>query len=537
MSEIMKGKILEGESIKLKQNILFLMVAWTVVVAGSAVFNLITFKGHISEIARSRARFAFEKDILYRRWNAKHGGVYVPVTDETPENPYLEVDEKTFRTPSGKLLTKMNPAYMIRQAHEIEAQQYGIQAHITSLNPIRPGNSPDMWEEKALKLFEQGEEEVDSIEMFYGEPHMRLMKPLYVEKSCLKCHERQGYQLGDVRGGISVSIPMKPLWDFSKLTIFISVVVHVFIWFLGLFWLVIFSKNLLNKTIALEKSNRKLRMTQKQLVQSEKLASIGQLSAGITHEINNPMTFITNNIEVLREYLKSYTQVFELVQRLKISVEEKNMEEAQRIVKELTDLEENTKFDFILKDVENLIEESRSGAERIKSIILELKTFAHKDIGVVEKADINEILEKILAILRNEVKYKAQVEKKYGDIPSVICNSQQIGQVFMNILVNAVHSIEKEGTITVETFVDKEFVYIEISDTGVGIPEEELQIIFDPFFTTKEIGKGTGLGLSISYEIVKAHGGDILVESIPGRGTKFSIKLFIEGEEVMEKIK
>jgi serine phosphatase RsbU (regulator of sigma subunit) len=165
------------------------------------------------DLARLQARVAYQKDVLYRSWNMSRGPVYVPETPETPANPYLsDVPERSFKGPSGATFTMVNPAYMTRQVHELEAAQDGVRGHITSLRPIRPQNAADSWEADALRRVEQGANEVSAAQVIAGSEYMRLLRPLVTEEGCLKCHAVQGYRVGDIRGGISVSVPMAPLW-------------------------------------------------------------------------------------------------------------------------------------------------------------------------------------------------------------------------------------------------------------------------------------------------------------------------------------
>jgi hypothetical protein len=169
------------------------------------------------ENGRIWARTHFEKDVLYRLWNASAGGVYLPVSDKTPPNPYLShLPERDLTTPSGRVLTLINPAYMTRQVHELAREKFQVRGHITSLNPIRPENFPDAWETAALQAFGKGTTEVSSVEKLDGQPFLRLMRPLVTEKSCLACHGKQGYKLGDIRGGISIAVPIGPLWSVAS---------------------------------------------------------------------------------------------------------------------------------------------------------------------------------------------------------------------------------------------------------------------------------------------------------------------------------
>ncbi|WP_457552705.1 c-type heme family protein [Desulfobacula sp.] len=192
-----------------------------------------TTKSAFLEAARIEARTAFMKDVIYRRWNADHGGVYVPVTEAIQPNPYLDVPERDITTPLGIKLTKINPAYMTRQVYELARESYNVRGHITSLNPIRPANAPDPWEEKALKSFQNGLKEVSSIEEMEGGEYMRLMQPLLTEEGCLKCHALQGYKIGDIRGGISVSIPMAPHMEIVRSKTLTLYILYGFLWLVG----------------------------------------------------------------------------------------------------------------------------------------------------------------------------------------------------------------------------------------------------------------------------------------------------------------
>jgi diguanylate cyclase (GGDEF)-like protein len=208
---------------------------WTFVIGGSLFWNITHLKQNTLKIARIHAQISYEKDVSYRRWNSIHGGVYVPATKDTPPNPYLShVSERDIKTPSGKILTLMNPAYMTRQVNELIKKEQGIGGHITSLKPLRPENSPDSWEKKALEEFEQGKDMVMSVENIEGKNYFRIMHPFITEERCLKCHEAQGYKVGDIRGGISVSIPMAPLYAIQQERINALAIVHTVLWFLGI---------------------------------------------------------------------------------------------------------------------------------------------------------------------------------------------------------------------------------------------------------------------------------------------------------------
>ena len=202
----------KAHSIPLKHYGWILIGVWTLVAAASLGWNLLQDRDEALRVARNIALTNYERDVLYRRWAAAHGGVYVPVTPDTPPTPYLaRLPERDIVTPSGRRLTLLNPAYMTRQIYEL-AQKSGLpRGHLTSLKPLRPQNAPDPWEKKALEAFEHGKEEVSEVVSLDGQPSMRLMRPFRIDPSCLTCHEEQGYKVGDIRGGISVSVPMDPI--------------------------------------------------------------------------------------------------------------------------------------------------------------------------------------------------------------------------------------------------------------------------------------------------------------------------------------
>ncbi len=272
---------------------------------------------------------------------------------------------------------------------------------------------------------------------------------------------------------------------------------------------------------------RQLQSAQDQLLQQEKMASIGQLAAGVAHEINNPVGYVNSNINSLEGYLNDLFDLVEEYEALeeKIGVDTPVVQKIQKMKKEID-------FDFVRDDVHDLVKESKEGILRVKQIVKDLKDFSHVDEAEWQWADLQAGIKSTLNIVHNEIKYKAEVILDLNEIPAVECVPSQINQVVMNMLVNASHAIEERGTITVHTEqVDDDWVTISVQDTGKGIAAENIPKLFDPFFTTKPVGQGTGLGLSLSYSIIEKHGGDIQVESTVGVGTTFIIKLPIKQKE------
>jgi len=276
----------------------------------------------------------------------------------------------------------------------------------------------------------------------------------------------------------------------------------------------------------LDDAYQQLKATQSQILQQEKMASVGQLAAGVAHEINNPMGFITSNLSTLKRYQEKLTTY---LQQLEEWLKEQASPETLEQQKEL---KKKQKIAYVLDDIEDLIEESNDGAIRVRDIVQNLKSFSRVDQTEFTPADINECLESTLAIAMNEIKYKASVEKDFGELPLLPCYPQQLNQVFLNILVNAAQAIEEKGEIKIKTRAENGNVVITISDNGSGIPDDIKEKIFEPFFTTKDVGQGTGLGMSISYDIIKEHDGQIKIDSEAGQGTTFTIELPLgrEGE-------
>lgn len=257
---------------------------------------------------------------------------------------------------------------------------------------------------------------------------------------------------------------------------------------------------------------RKLETANNQLMQSEKLAAIGQLAAGVAHEINNPIGYVFSNLKTLGGYMLDMVKIIDAVDQVD------SLDELRR-------LKAGLEYDYIRSDVEAVIAESEDGIDRVKRIIGALKDFSHIDEEEFRPADLHKGLETTLNVVNNELKYKAELVKEYGDLPEVECIPSQINQVMMNLLVNAAQSIEGFGRITLRSGHDGGWAWVEVEDTGKGIEESARHRLFEPFFTTKPVGKGTGLGLALSYSIVQKHHGRIDVDTEVGKGSRFRVWL------------
>jgi len=261
-----------------------------------------------------------------------------------------------------------------------------------------------------------------------------------------------------------------------------------------------------------------LKRTQNQLIQSEKMVSIGQLVAGIAHEINNPVNFISAGVDSLSTNLEEIKQVLDIYHKI-------TSDNVAEKLNEIEELKAKVEYKEAIREINKLIESIKNGTKRTTDIVRGLRTFSRLDEDILKMADLHEGLDSTLILLHNKYKNRIEVIKNYGNLPQVECYPGQLNQVFMNLLSNAVDAIDDKGTITINTSLSYGLIKISILDTGQGIPENIREKIFDPFFTTKGVSKGTGLGLSISQSIIEKHRGTISVKSEPGKGTEFIIMI------------
>ena len=278
----------------------------------------------------------------------------------------------------------------------------------------------------------------------------------------------------------------------------------------------------------IKETNARLEEAQNQLLQSEKMASIGQLAAGVAHEINNPIGFVSSNLGTLRRYVEA------LLALLQVYLERDGA--AAEADEQLQQLKRAADIDYVAEDLPELLKESEEGLSRVKKIVQDLKDFSRVDHADWQDADLNAGLESTLNVVMNEVKYKAEVRREYGQLPPVRCLAGQLNQVFMNLIVNAAHAIPERGVITLRSGTEgqgeTDWAWVEVQDDGCGMPPEVQKRIFEPFYTTKPVGKGTGLGLSLSFSIVQKHGGRIELKSAPGQGTCFRVWVPVAGPKL-----
>ena len=625
------------------------IVMGTVITVASLVWNIDRQKNETIQLATLEASTVYEKDIIYHRWATLHNGVFVPIPPTTQPNPYLtNIPGSKVTTTKGEELTLVNPEYMIRQVYGMQGKATGPIEHITSLDPVRPENAADPWETNALESFEKGEQKAVSVETIGGEPYLRYMRPMLTEQGCLKCHAIQGYEVGDIRGGISVSIPLAPLMAIAREHMYVTTAAHATFWFLGLagiflgtYWLTLTIRerekmesrtrsiidNMLDGLITLDedkkiktfnpaatrlfgysqedvigksiytlfrlpdkfrkmegredydeedfilvtntpyeligcrkdtslfpceislsetrqgedhlsiamvrdlaerkKAEKALRDSQEYLIKQEKLASLGTMVAGIAHEINNPAQAIGFSMEGLKmntEYVKKF------LRELKKCFTDDSQDLATKR-DHLMQLVEDLDLDLVLDDIDDIAERNVESVIRINKIIKSTKRMAHFEDDFTE-TDLNSIVNDAVTLTHNQVKYDLTVKMELApDLPTFQGMPQELGQVFINLIMNARDALKEkklskdEALLVITTRYNRKNRQLEASfrDNGTGIKDEILSKIFDPFFTTKGFGVGTGLGLNLSHLIVEAHGGLIKVESEYGKGTTFTV--------------
>ncbi|PKM45585.1 MAG: hypothetical protein CVV05_04790 [Gammaproteobacteria bacterium HGW-Gammaproteobacteria-1] len=525
---IRQGEDVRGVTRRVRRVGIGIALGWSVMILLSLQWTLSQHKDHLLRMAGVWAETA---NLQYKLWSSLHG-----VKNGLPDGNAPVAAAATPQSAAAPY-TLFNPAYQSEQILAMLQQGREMRGHVTSLNPTNPDNRPDAWEEQALRAFETGRKEFREVTLLDDQEYYRLMRPLYAEPPCLQCHGDQVSGEGAVRGGISVAVPLSLLrreeMRFTELFL-----AHGGLWLIGLAGIGIGARSLgigaarlagANAVLQQEQAaqqalNRQLEQAQQQLLQSEKMAAIGQLAAGVAHEINNPAGYVLSNLATLQRYMEGILALLDAYAQ-----GEADMQHNPTRLQDIAALKQSLDLEYLRQDVLDLLRESSEGMHRVRRIVQDLKDFSHVDASEWQWADLHANIESTLNVVWNELKYRVEVVKEFGAVPPLFCIPAQINQVVMNLLTNAVQAIPGRGVITIRTGSSTDEAWFEVSDTGGGIAPEHLHHLFEPFFTTKPVGKGTGLGLSLSFGIVQKHGGRIEVDSTPGQGATFRVWLPLDG--------
>lgn len=465
---------------RLEVSIAAILLFWTAIAAGSWLWNCSQVRRNTLEEAYIQARVAYEKDIIYRHWNSMHGGVYVAVTPENQPNPFLEDNpDRDVTTTTGKRLTLMNPSFMTRQANEVAHATMGIRGHITSLNPIRPGNAPDPWERTALESFDQGAKEAHSVELLDGVEYMRFMQPMLTEPECLQCHAKQGYRVGQIRGGISVAVPMEALRVIERRDVVRLGLAHGLLWLVGLLGIVLGGRSLL---LSQRQRRRAAEEIERYARDLEEANGLKELFIDIMrHDFLNPASAVQGFSMFIQEGDGSL----------------RTKELASRITRA------NAKLIGMIQDASEL---SRLvEAEKLECTPQELNRLIRAALQDVE--------------CPLTVGYPPA-----GEYP--ICANPILGDVFVNLLTNAVKYAPGGGRLEIAIRDGGTDWVASFTDFGPGIKDEDKPKVFTRFERLKREGvQGTGLGLAIAKRIVELHQGRIWVEDNPAGGAVFCVSL------------
>lgn len=507
-------------NMKLRSKFILSIGAVILVSFGITFYRTSEFQNNLVRgLAERQARMLAQQIILTRKWVADHNGLFLMKGPDDIPNPFLD-DPEVVDT-QGNQYVKRNPAMVTRELSLYADESAFCRFRVTSLNPVNPQNAPDDFESKSLALFETGVTEVMEITQDRGSRSLRFISPLIVEQACLECHGRHGYKIGDVRGGLSLVVPIE--WAYQAIhknntmlfLVCLGTILAVgLVIYILLDQIVVRRMNLLSRSMdsfpdqppdekvlvggedevselskkfvdlsnRLTASQEQLEHTREQVYQAEKMAAIGRLSAGIAHEINNPLGGMRNCV-------KSMTQ---------------NPNDTQLQSKYLGLLDK--------------------GLKRVETTLRQLLNFGRKEPLRLRKVYVDEIIRECLALMEYRLQ-DISLNTNLNLSAKHLIDVEAFKQVMVNLSLNALQAMPNGGTLTVESTLKENALEFSVLDTGVGIDQENIRKIFDPFYTSKEVGEGTGLGLTVTLALVQKMNGSILVESKKGEGSCFKIRL------------